>query len=176
MNFTNPAFNGNLGDPPGPGSTCLRGDRFVGSAKVTGNTGGQPLVAVVNQLLSKPGLYKGGAYDAFNPAAASSKVIFPLIMDRNYGYYTGINVQNVGTSTTTVNCTFTGTSYTENQTLDPGENMSETQLNQIANLYKGSGTCVATGGDQKIIGSVNQLRSTGATDFFLVYEGVNVTP
>jgi hypothetical protein len=155
-------------------NNCVNGETFVGSAQVT-DAGTQALVAIVNQHAF--GSNKGASYGAFNPDAASAKVVMPLIMDRNFGYFTGFNVQNVGTSSTTVSCTFSGTSYTVPATvLAPGEALTDVQLNNISPDYVGSGICTATGGDAKIIGVVNELLSAGSADTFLVYEAFNTTP
>ncbi len=151
-------------------TNCTKGSTFVGSAKVTANSANQPLVAIVNQLNS--GANKGASYAAFDPAAGTSTVVFPLIMDRNFGYFTGFSVMNVGTSSTTVTCTFTGSSRTVNATLNPGEALTDVQLNQIADGYVGSAVCTASGGGS-IVGVVNELNTSSTGDAFLVYEGAN---
>jgi hypothetical protein len=158
---------------PGPGITtdCIQGEQFVGSAKVTANSASQALVVVVNQL--SPGV-NGEAYGGFDPGVATQEVVLPLIMDRNGGWYTGFSVQNVGSSTTTVNCTFTGTSYTASQSLSAGEAMTLLQLNAIADGYVGSGTCTAGSGG-KIAAIVNEVKP-GSADNLMVYEGVPVVP
>ncbi|MGQ9491469.1 MAG: hypothetical protein ACUVS6_12350 [Anaerolineae bacterium] len=163
--------------PAGPGVTtdCTMGPTFIGSAQVTGNTANMPLTAIVNQL--NPATNKGAAYAGFDLSVATSTVALPLIMDRNYGYWTGFSVMNVGTSAVDINCTFTGSSYTVSGTdVQPGAALVDTQINKIANGYTGGATCTATGTDPKIIGVVNELNtrpSHAANDAFLVYEGVN---
>lgn len=154
---------------PGPGITtdCTQGEQFVGSAQVTGNTASQDLVVVVNQL--KEGV-NGEAYGGFDPASAGQTVVLPLIMDRNDDWFTGFSVQNVGSGSTSVNCTFTGTSYSAAATLAPGEALTEVQLNAIANGYVGSGTCTAGSGG-KIAAVVNELR-INSNDNLMVYEGI----
>lgn len=154
----------------GANSNCAAGQRFIGSARVTSNSTNQPLVVVVNQLL--PGR-NGEAYNGFDPANATSKVVMPLIMDRNSGYFTGFNVMNVGSTSTTVTCTFTGTSYSVSATLAPGQALTDIQNGKIADRYVGSGTCVASGGG-KIVAVVNELGPSGTADQLLVYEGINV--
>ena len=96
-------------------------------------------------------------------------------MDRNYNIFTGLSVVNVGVSATNVSCTFTGTSYTASATLDPGEALTDVQLNQIAFGYVGSAICTAIGGDALIAGIVNELTSGAplVNDPLLVYEGFN---
>jgi hypothetical protein len=154
--------------PPGATTDCVGGARFVGSAKVTGNTANQDLTAIVNQLL--PGT-NGEAYNGFNIAEATAKVVMPLIMDRNSGWFTGFNVMNVGTAATTVSCTFTGTTYSVSATLQPGEALNDIQNNKIAPGYVGSGTCTAGAGGM-IVAVVNELGGNSAADQLLVYEGV----
>lgn len=163
--------------PPGDGvtTTCERGSTFIGSARVSTNTANMPLTVIVNQLNAEAN--KGAAYAGFDPNAATSTVAFPLIMDRNYGYWTGFSVMNVGTSPVNINCTFSGSSYAVSGTdVQPGAALVDTQINKIADGYTGSATCTATGTDPKIIGVVNELNtlpSYAANDAFLVYEGVN---
>ena len=167
LTFALRAFTGNVGY-----SDCVVGAKFIGSARVTGNNNDQPLVAVANQHIL--GL-NGEAYGSFDPDAATGKVVMPLIMDRNSGYWTGFNVMNVGSAQTTVNCTFTNTGYTASATLAPGKALNALQNGQISSGYVGSGTCTASG-DGKIIAVVNELGPSGSLDQLLVYEGINVTP
>lgn len=76
------------------------GDRFVGSATITSN---QPIVATVNQestnLLT---------YDAFTNG--STTIAAPLIASNNFGNYTGIQIQNVGTAAADVTLTYSANS------------------------------------------------------------------
>ena len=153
----------------GANSTCVAGAKFVGSAAVTTNSAGNDLNVIVNQL----GTANGEAYGGFDPAAASDTVVMPLIMDRNSGFFTGFNVQNVGTDSTDVLCTFTGSAVTVSATLAPGEALNHVQNNKIANGYVGSAKCVASGGtDNLIVGVVNEVK-VSTTDLLLVYEAVN---
>lgn len=152
---------------PGMTSNCARGAKFVGSAQVTTNSGNVPLSAIVNQLNSAQN--KGEAYAGFDPANLGTKVVMPLIMDRNFGYFTGFNVMNVGAATT-VNCTFTNNARTLSVALGAGAVMNDVQLNQMANGYVGSATCTG-GAGSKLAGVVNEVAGTG--DTFLVYEALN---
>jgi hypothetical protein len=151
------------------GETCANAPTtFVGSAEVTGNTAGNDLVAIVNQL--KIGV-NGEAYGSFDAAAATDTVVMPLIMDNNSGYFTGFNVQNVGAADTTVTCTFVGSTYTVSDTLAPGEALNDLQLGKLGGPAISSATCSAPGGT--IIGVVNELGPSGTADQLLVYEGIN---
>lgn len=157
------------GSPPAGATTnCAGGQKFVGGAQVTGNTNNQDLVAIVNQL--KSGV-NGEAYGSFDPANATSTVVLPLIMDRNGGYFTGFNVMNVGSSSTSVTCNFTNTSYSVSQTLAAGEALNDLQMNKIASSYVGSATCTAGSGGS-IVAVVNELGGSSSADQLLVYEGI----
>jgi hypothetical protein len=128
----------------------------------------------VNQL--NTGTNRGAAYGSFNPAAATNTIVAPLVMDRNFGYFTGVNVYNISqSSSTNVNCTYTNSSVTFSQNgLAPNTAVVVSQLNQIANGYTGGMTCIASGGSEnKIVAVVNELRLAGAGDQLLVYEAAN---
>jgi len=158
----------------GSGVTDTTNGGFVGSAAVTANSANMPLVAMVNSVTRDTA--NAAAYEAFDSNSATSKVAFPLIMDRNYNIFTGISVANVGASATNVTCTFTGTSYTASATsLQPGAALTDVQLNKIASGYVGAGTCTASGGDAKIAGIVTELTNSAAstTDALLAYDGFN---
>ena len=155
--------------PAGTVTNCAINSTFVGSAKVTVNTTSQPLSAIVNQLL--PGK-NGEAYGGFDATKATDTVVAPLIMDRNSGFFTGMNIVNVGTAATTVNCTFTDATYTINKTLQPDQAFTDVQANKIKDGYVGGATCTASAGG-KIVGVINQLGPSGSADQLLVYEGIN---
>lgn len=154
----------------GANSDCNPGATFIGSARVTGNSANQPLVAIVNQL--KAGV-NGEAYGSFDASDATNKVVLPLIMDRNGDWFTGFNVMNVGSAATTVTCTFTGTSYTVSGTINPGGALTDIQAGKISTGYVGSGTCEATNSTDKIVAVVNELNGVAPGDNLLVYEGIN---
>jgi hypothetical protein len=141
-------------------SNCAAGAKFIGSAQVTSNSASQPLVAVVNQHIIGT---NGEAYGAFDPSLATDTVVLPLIMDRNSGYWTGFNVMNVGTGSTSVTCEFTNTTYKVGPvTLAAGEALNDLQNGKIAAGYVGSATCTAT-----------NLGPSGTLDQLLVYEGIS---
>ncbi len=164
------SFTGNP-IPNGGSTTCIGGQKMVGSAQVTTNSAAQPLVAIVNQL--KTGV-NGEAYNAFDPASAASTVVLPLIMDRNSNWFTGFSVMNVGTSAT-VNCTFTNNSYTVSKSLDTNQSFVDLQINKLGLKYVGSATCTATTGG-KLVATVNELNQVAAGANLLVYEGIPAAP
>lgn len=155
----------------GANSNCAATVRFIGSAKVTVNTSNQPLVGIGNQLLPN---INGGAYGSFSADEATNQVVMPLIMDRNGGYSTGFSVQNVGTTATAVNCTFTNSGITVTGNLNPDQALADLQGNKLGDRYVGAATCTAAAAGSKIVGVVNELGSATTVDQLLVYEGVSV--
>lgn len=174
-NFTLGVFNGTPG--PGVSTTCPSSGFlvFIGSAQVTGNSANQPLVVIVNQRQTGTG-NGAGAYNGFDPATGKQKVVFPLILDRagSLQNYTGFNVQNVGTMTTTVTCAFSGNSLIVSQMLGPGAALNAVHQFQLANGYVGAATCTASNPTDKIIGVLNQVAKTGLGDRLFVSEGVSL--
>lgn len=163
---------------PAGGSTTFGNayftSRFVGSGSVTANSASQPLVAVVNQLNTPTS--KGAAYNGFDPdsSGVTNQISFPLVMAKNGGYGTSVTVQNVGSSPTTVNVTYTvsGGVVSGPFTLAPGESKTIAQDPLFASRYVGSANAVASPGG-KIVGMCNELNNSTAVDTFLVYEGFN---
>jgi hypothetical protein len=155
----------------GANSTCVAGQRFVGTARVTTNSASQPLTVIVNQLrLTSPQYAE--AYGAFDPNAATSTVVFPLIVQRPADF-SGFSIMNVGAGATSVSCTFSGTSFTVPATnINPNQAVTILTTSAIGSNYVGSGTCTASGGG-KIVGVSNQLGKVLTGDDFKVYEGVN---
>jgi hypothetical protein len=157
-----------------PSTTCALGAKFVGSAEVTTNSANADLVSIVNQL--NLGTNKGSSYNAFVASQATDEVVMPLIMDRNSGFYTGFNVQNVGSGNTVVTCNFASndgsvTGSVSSPSLSPGDAFNDLQQNNLASGFVGSAVCNATG-SVPIIGVVNELGS-GSGDQLFTYEGFN---
>ncbi len=160
---------------------------FVGSAAVTGNTGAFDLVAIVNQVTV--GSANAAAYGAFSAGDASDSVSLPLIMQNNYGIFTGFSIVNVGTQPTNISCAFSdsGGATVSATNVAPGASLASVQDGQPgspvlpddpdANIhYVGSAVCTATGGDALIAGVTNQLNPGSVLpveDGLLVYEGIN---
>jgi hypothetical protein len=164
------------GDPDPGSDNCSFGSLFVGGASVSANSASQPLVAVVNQLNLSAN--KGSAYNGFDPSLATDTVVMPLIMDRNSGFYTGINILNVSSTATTVDCTFTNSDGSVSKTFNfasiaNGEALNHIQNNQLANGFVGSGVCTANASGAVILGVVNELGPSGSLDQLFSYEGFN---
>lgn len=152
-------------------------DTYIGSATIT--SGGEPIVAIVNQV-KMTGVVLGTAYNGFDPTAATEKVSAPLVMANNSGYYTGIQVMNVGGAPTDITVTY-GPNLAgafapaqELATLAPGDS-----YNSIQNLgawtgqtYVGSMTVEASAGGT-IVMIVNQIWPAAPGDQFMTYDGFN---
>jgi len=95
---------------------------FSATLTVTEPVGGRITAAVVEYSTGQQGnqLY---AYGGF--IEGSTKPIFPMINENNYGYWTSANIQNIGVAETVVTVEFTpteaGKRCTETQTIPPGE-------------------------------------------------------
>jgi len=155
-------------------------DTYVGGATIT-STPPQNLVAIVNQLTLAG---QGSAYEGFNPTAAGTSVVAPLVMAKNSGFFTGIQVQNVGTA----NCDSITVAYGPNTAggftplndglstpLTPGSSKTFLQLNgQWIDTYVGSATITATGGAGcKVASIVNELALGTPGDQFMTYQALN---
>lgn len=102
--------------------------KFIGSAKITSD---QPIVAAVMQL--NTGSFKVlMGYGGFT--AGSPTVALPLVMANNSGFYTGIQVQNTGATTTTVTVDYSANTGGANNptdesfTLAPGASKRSEEL------------------------------------------------
>jgi hypothetical protein len=137
------------------------GAKFVGSAVVTSN---QPIVATVMQVGESFKNMLG--YNGFT--GGSDTVSLPLIMANNGGYYTGFQVQNVGTAATNVTVTYgpggpgsTFSPTSETASLDPGKSTTFLQNGGqwAGQTYVGSATITTSG--QPVVAIVNQVKQTG---------------
>jgi hypothetical protein len=162
-------------------TTCAAHSRFVGSAKVTTNSGSQPLAINVTQLINSASLgNQGSAYNAFDATTATGKFVVPLAMSHNGNanqFYTTINLMNVSSTPTTVTCTFTNSSITQTTgTLNEGQGEVLFQDSGIPTTYVGGATCTASAAGAKIIAVVNEAAkiNPGLTDLLLTYEAINI--
>jgi hypothetical protein len=168
--FAIEAFAAN--DPnTGSNNDCANGATFVGSARVSANSAGVELVGTVDQVNSAA--RKGGTYAGFNPADATNTVVYPLINDRNFGFFTGLSMVNTGSVATTIECVYSNTAVKQSASVPAGGTFTPVQVNQIANGYNGSGVCTSSAAGATIVGIANQLRPTGLASTFYVYEGAN---
>jgi len=98
-------------------------DNFIGAATISADNGTSKLAVVVNfyndgSMSSKAQLH---SYNGF--ASGANKLYVPRVVRNFYGYNSGLSIQNIGTSNTTVKITFNfaGNSYTYTSgTIAPG--------------------------------------------------------
>ncbi|NJO84845.1 MAG: hypothetical protein HC828_20165 [Blastochloris sp.] len=141
--------------------------RFVGS--VTVNGGGQPLAVIANQTGTTVGRDRVvNTYGGFGSGA--NNIALPLVQNANAGFFTGVSVQNVGTTPANVTISFspnrTGlpASPPANivETLAPGAALAFNTavvigaLDNPSNRYVGAATVSSTGG--QVVAVVNQNR------------------
>jgi hypothetical protein len=171
-----------------PGSNCFAqnpGTRFVGSARVLENSGNQPLVGVVNQLNLGQGL--ASSYSAYRPEEAQSTISLPLLMDRNNGFWTSINLVNIGPATT-VTIDYVGRLdrgqgevFTTSETFSIGAGQPVIRLHApggfpIADGWVGSATIRGANPGDQLLAVVNQVRTGGSGDVFQTYNGFGFAP
>jgi hypothetical protein len=152
-------------------------NKYIGSATITC---GEPAVAIVNQV-KLTGVAVGTAYNGFAAADATNKVSAPLIMANNNGYYTGIQVMNVGTSPVNITVDYgTNTAGTynppnETATIQPGNSYNSIQNDGAwtGNKYIGSATVTTGTAGDKIVMIVNQIWPAAPGDQFMSYDGFN---
>jgi hypothetical protein len=145
---------------------CNAGSGWVGAAEIVSD---QNVVVIINSVTT--GTANGASYSAFNPAAGTTTVAFPQIIDRLFGIFTGTSVTNAGDASTTISCTFTDTTYTVSGNVAPGQSLTDTQLNKIAPAYLGSATCTSTG--EPIVGVLTTLTQGATNDGLLYSEAFN---
>jgi hypothetical protein len=158
-------------DPTPSEDNCANGVTFIGSARVTANSANVELVGTVDQVNNAA--RKGGTYAGFNPADATNTVVYPLINDRNFGFFTGLSMVNTSNVATTIECVYSNTPVKQSASVPAGGTFTPVQVNQIANGYNGSGVCTSSAAGATIVGIANQLRPTGLASTFYVYEGAN---
>lgn len=173
-------------DDPNFNTDCIMGETFVGSGKVTSNSTNMPLVAIVGQLMTAAN--KAGTYVAFDPANGQQGIIYPLIMDRNYGHFSSWSILNVGSVVIpagSLDCHVTGTSLDGNidthvsnaNEIPVDGTWTFNHLNVFGDRFVGGATCTGPAG-AKLIGSWNELgigNRWDGIDAMLVAEGYTVS-
>lgn len=195
--FSNIAVNGGVtsiqaGFADAQFATC----RYIGGGTVT-SSNGQQLVAVVNQLAL--GGSFSSSYEGFNDTAATSVAQAPLVVSKNSGISSGIQVQNAGTSATTAvisfsantfataggvtacntpsNITLTNIAASASRTIILDKDLSGNDPVVIAAGFNGcryiGGATVTTSTGGRIVSITNQLNVTGQGDQLLTYNLFN---
>ena len=153
------------------------GSTFVGSAVVTSDS--QAIVATVEQA-GTGSIKTLLGYNGF--ASGSTTVVAPLVMANNAGFFTGIQVQNVGGLTANVTVTYgpnTAGAFTPSADgpVSIAAGASHTFLQSggqwTGNTYVGSATITNAEG-QELVAIVNQLK-IGGLSFGTAYEGFDPT-
>jgi len=161
---------------PLPGTT-IGGVKFVGSGTVTTDNG-MPLLGTVNELnLNVPG--QGMAYNAFGSGTQS--VQMPLIMFNNSTYFTGEQIQNVGTADSTVNLLINGTPVDGGHLIHPGASFTWFDTGNAAiygNTKVTSAIAMGSSPSDQLVGIVNEITvpQTPNSDTSFAYEGFNAGP
>ncbi|MDJ0753736.1 MAG: hypothetical protein QNJ45_09480 [Ardenticatenaceae bacterium] len=133
--------------------SCL-GSFFVGAATISSS---QPVVATVVQAGPSQIL----AYDGFITDGSTSAVM-PLVMSNNFAYFTGIQVQNTGGSSTSVTISYTagasGTDCSQTKTIAAGASQTfGAQDSCIWNqTFVGGASVTANTASQNLVAVVNQ--------------------
>jgi hypothetical protein len=161
LDTTTPQLAGLVSSPSG---------KFVGSATVTSN---QPIAAIVNQTglgASKTLL----TYDGFGSSAGSTTINMPLIQNGNAGFFSGLSIQNLGGTPTTITVTYgpntKGTFQPQNQTFTNVAAGSTIAFNTAA-AFGGNTTAQRFVGSAKVtatnplVGVVNQLGAISGSSY-----------
>ncbi len=145
------------------------------SAKLT-SSGGDITAAAVEYSDGQQGdqLY---AYGGFS--TGTTKPIFPMVNENNYGYWTSVNIQNMGASPTTVTVRYSpsaaGVACTETQTIPAGQkrdfatyafafsaSLSPTPVTTNCARYEkfiGGAAVITNSNNQPLVGIVNQINT-----------------
>jgi len=139
-------------------------DGFVGSAKVTGT---QELAGICN-FYNSENTYMEAQFHSYNAFSGGHTLLnVPRVVKDYYGYQSGLQVQNVGTSATTVTVTyyFGGSTYTETSpSISPNAAWGVYLGNPAAGVAGASGTGSAKieSSGQPIVAIINEdNRSVG---------------
>jgi hypothetical protein len=166
-------------------NTCLPVG-YVGAATVTAGAGGSIVASGIQN--APAGLF---AYNGFT--SGSQNPVMPLVAANNYGFHTGIMIQNQGNTATDVTLSYTpvnaqsGTACTETKTVQPGGAeifmLYALSLNQptTSDCTRGSffnGSAVVTGNtaSQPLVGVVNQTNFSTKGSAYNSFDASSATP
>ncbi|TQV85072.1 hypothetical protein [Aliikangiella coralliicola] len=150
----------------------------VGSATLTtdSNSPDAKIVALVNQLKDE----QGSAYNGIDVEKATAGVAFPIIMDRHYGYSTAFQLQNVGSQSALVTCSFSNCSGNQNcvvaKNIQPDDSVTFYQKGAFEAGYVGAALCVSDNLNRSILGVANQLADNAVGDQLLTHNGLSYQP
>lgn len=129
---------------------------FNGSVVISSD---QPVAAIAN-VKGNSGAY-GSSYSSFDQG--SSSVGLPLINKDFFGINTWFNVQNTGSAATTVTVSYSGTSCTENATIQPSAAATFDQSTNtcLPSAYNGAATITTGNPSDTIVATVMQAADIG---------------
>jgi hypothetical protein len=147
-----------------PGQGAWTVGKWVGGAKLTSNNG-QHIVASAN-LVHAPGTFGMSSYSGFT-GNGSPTAILPNIMNANADYWSGININNGGTSATNITLKFSpeaGYPAIANivfNGVQPNDTVVQlmTTVPELAGNVKWVGSVEVDGGGQNIFAIVNTLNT-----------------
>jgi hypothetical protein len=179
--FNSKGLLGNGTQTPG---SFADGCAYVGAATITSSPSTN-LVGVANQLKTT-GIANGSAYEGFSSTSGTKNLSAPLLFANNAGFFTGFQIQNTGTTPTSITLTYGANTATGTptpctappaavtKTIPPGASdtfLTTTGLSAPGCKYIGSGTVTST--TENIIGIVNELQQPTLGDQFLTYNAFN---
>lgn len=135
-----------------PNITELGSAAGSGSAIITSS--GQPIVAIVNE--DNRTLGQGATYNAALAGTETNVMVFPQVTSRFYGYSSGVQVQNMGTSAANLTITFSMAQHTDtiiHVIVQPNQSWSGFAPNLVP--YKGFNGSVTVASGQPIVGIAN---------------------
>lgn len=138
-------------------TACLP-TKFVGSAVISSPA--QPVAAVVMEV----GTTNLMAYAGVPTTDATTTPVMPLILANAYGNFTGVQIMNVGASSTDVTVTYTGgsTTCTEKQTVAASKSATfgyPMPASCGTAMFVGAGKVTANSASQPLVAIVNHIRN-----------------
>lgn len=130
-------------------------NNYIGSATITA-TGGE-VVAVVNQ--DNEASLQQQTYEGFSTTASGPTLYAPVLMRGFYGFDTSVQVQNVGSGSTSVTIHYSN-GASDTQTVAAGEGYLFTQGNEGDLPTNWIGSAYLTSTAENIVAVVNQQNTT----------------
>ncbi|UCG25238.1 MAG: hypothetical protein JSW55_04355 [Chloroflexota bacterium] len=164
-------------------NTCLPAG-YIGAATVTAAPGGSIVASGIQN--APAGLF---AYNGFTSGSPSP--VMPLVAANNYGFHTGIQIQNQGTVATNVTLSYTpvdvGAACTEQKTVQPGGaevfmlyafslSGSTTSNCAFGSQFSGSAQVTGNSANQPLVAVINQTNFTTKGSAYNSFDAGNATP
>jgi|GEM_PF-764214 len=171
-------------------TNCNRYGTFIGVGVVTGNSAGQPLVGIDNQINTSNDPNKGAALMSLGPEAGTETVVFPYVRQWDgsqkwWSSWTVINVSGTTVPAGDIECRVTGsdssgpvdTIISNPTSLADGAGWLQQFYGGFPPLsdgFVGGAVCTSQTG-KEIVGQVNILAHLAGIDVdsLAVFEGIN---